>query len=285
MSDKYLTQQQFYEMYLEFHERIFKIHVKCMERLVAVLPFEKLNQIDIAARLIQNKPILNESNLIIEEKDLEHIFDLIFPIFKKYSYRNKEPLLRLEELNDRRRISLRKLVIAQLRGDDQVFTDISKQYDIPSILLERIIEFVAVPYLELCAEYFNKKLSGFDWNQPFCPICGSMPTMAKVNESARTRFLWCRFCDSTWSFAEIKCPFCLNIDSKSIRIIFPSTNKPFRIDACDNCKNYIKTIDELIVNEKYNLSVKHVETYYLDILAKSLDYKIQNHLKFYLESI
>ncbi|UCE04583.1 MAG: formate dehydrogenase accessory protein FdhE [bacterium] len=285
MSDNFVGLQQFYEMYLEFHERIFEIHVKCMQHLVAVLPFQKLNQINIATRLNQKKPILNKDNLIIAERELEHIFDLIFPTFKKHAYRSKEQILRLGELNDRRKFSLGKLVIAQIVGDNKKFTEISNKYDISVLLLEKLVEFVSSPYLELCAEFFNKKLAQINWEQPFCPICGSVPSMAKVNEKHSTRFLWCRFCDTTWSFPEMVCPFCLNDDLKSIRIIFLSDGRPVRIEACDNCKYYIKTIDELIVHQEYNFSVKYVETIYLDLLAKYCGYQMQDHIKFYLESI
>jgi len=285
MSDNLLDSQQFYEMYLEFHEKIFKTHVNCMQHLVAVLPFEKLNQIDIAARLNKNKPILNEDNLIIEGKELEYIFDLIFPMFKKYLYRMKEQILRLEELNDKRRFSIDKLVTAQIVDDRKIFNQISENYDIPAILLEMIIEFTVSPYLELCSEFFNKKLAQFKWDQPFCPICGNMPSMAKVEEQQGTRALWCRHCDSTWAFQQMVCPFCWNDDLTSIRITFFSDGKPIRIDACNKCKNYIKTIDELTANQQYNFSVKQVETLYLDIIAKYFGFHLPNHIKFYLESI
>ncbi len=285
MSDNLQEPQQFYEMYLEFHENIFKTHVKCMQHLVAVLPFQKLNQIDITQRLNQKESILDENSFIIEEKEFEYIFDLIFPTFKKYLYRRKEQILRLEELNDKRKFSLNELVVAQVVGDKQKFTEISDKFDVPSILLESIIEFISSPYLELCAEYFNKKLLEFGWNQSFCPICGSSPSMARVNEHEGTRVLWCRFCDSTWSFHQHDCPFCFCNDLKYIRIIFLSDGKSIRIDACNNCKNYIKTINELIAFQKYNLSVKNVETYYLDLLANIFGYNVPNHIKFFLESI
>lgn len=285
MSDNLVNPQQFYGMYLEFHEKLFETHLKCMQHLVAVLPFEKLNQIEIADRINQHLPILSGNNFIIEEKEFEYIFDQIFPTIKQYSYRQKEQFFRLAELNDKRKIALKELAIALITGEEQKFVAVSEKYDIPVVLLQRVTEFICAPYLELCAEFFTKKLSQFEWNQPVCPICGNRPSLAKVNEQAKTRWLWCRFCDTTWSFRESVCPFCLCQDLKSIQMIFPSDRKPFRIDACDNCKNYIKTIDELVDSDKYNLSVKNVETFYLDLLAKHHGYHLPNHFKFYLELV
>lgn len=285
MSDTLPGSKKFYETYLEFHEKIFTSHVKCMHHLVAVLPFDKLSLVDVAAQFSQNKPILNEQNLIIEEKDLQYIFDIIFPIFKKYFYRRKEQLLRLEELNDRRKISLTRLIIAPVVGDKGPFNEISKKYDVPVILLEKVVEFISSPYLELCAEFFNKKLAKYNWKQPVCPICGNIPAMAMVNEKKSQRDLWCRFCDTTWSFYETACPFCRHQDFATQKIIIYSDKKSIRIDACNKCNNYIKTINEIMLQQKLNFSVKNVETFYLDILARNLNYNTPNHIKYYLESI
>ncbi len=286
LMSKYLAgPKKFFETYLEFHERIFTSHVKCMHHLVAVLPFEHLNQSDIAARLEQKKPILGEDNFIIEEKELEYIFDLIFPTFKKYFSRNAKQVARIEELYDKRKLPLRTLCIAQLVGNKNLVMEISNKNDVPVILLEKVIECVSSPYLELCAEFYNKKLARFDWKQPFCPICGNVPSMAIVNEKKSPRNLWCRFCDTIWSFFEMVCPFCLNGDSTSQKIIFHSDRKPIRIDACDTCKNYIKTIDESISSQIEHISVKNVETFYLDMVAKNLGYSTPGYINCFLESL
>jgi FdhE protein len=285
MSKNLVGPRQFYETYLEFHEKIFTSHVKCMHHLIAVLPFEKLNQIDVANRLNQRKPILGEDNFIIEEKELEYIFDLIFPTFKKYFSRMSAQIARIEDLYDKRKLTLGKLSIAQLIGDKNPFMEISKKYDVSTTLLEKVIEFISSPYLELCAEFFNKKLAQFSWKQPFCPICGNPPSMAIVNEKKSQRNLWCRCCDTVWSFYEMVCPFCLNPDSNSQKIIFHSDRKPIRIDACDKCNNYIKTIDELISQQNMHISVKNVETFYLDLLAKNLGYNPPGYISYFLESL
>jgi len=156
---------------------------------------------------------------------------------------------------------------------------------VSATLLEKVAEFISSPYLELCAEFFNKKLAQFIWNQPVCPICGNPPSMAIVNEKKSQRHLWCRFCDTNWSFYEMVCPFCLNPEANSQKIIFHSDRKPIRIDACDKCNNYIKTIDELISQQNMHISVKNVETFYLDLLAKNLGYNTPGYINYFLESL
>lgn len=285
MAKKFTNTQQFFEMYLEFHEKIFKVHVKCMQHLVAVLPFQDLNRIDIAEKLGNNRPIIDADSLIISEKDLEKVFDQIFPLIKKYSNQHTDQMHRFEELYDRRRIELLELVRALLGEHSELFTEISSKHDISPLLLERVAELVISPYFELCAELFGKQLRLQNWNREICPICGFHPSMAIVNEQHQTRQLWCHFCDTTWSFREMVCPFCLSDDPKTTTLIFPPNNKPYRIDACTKCNNYIKTVDELLIQDKQNLSVRNVATYYLDLLALKFGFNVQNCFKFYVETI
>ncbi|MBC8183223.1 formate dehydrogenase accessory protein FdhE [candidate division KSB1 bacterium] len=284
MSNKIKNMQQFSKLYIEFHEKIFNVQVKCMQHLVAVLPFQKLNSIDIAARLSTKQPILNNDQLLIDDKNLEPIFDSIFPVLKQYSYRNKEQLLRLEELNDRRKFSLKQLVLGLINNHNELIDEIAQKFDISNQVLELVGELIAVPYLELSAEYFTKKLSKFHWREPFCPVCGNKPSMAKIDEQDRVKTLWCRFCDTNWTFFDKVCPHCLNDNIETQTFIFPSNNKPFRIEACDKCKNYLKTVDGRASWGEINFSVTNVATYYLDLLAKKHGYNLNNYFKFYFES-
>ena len=255
-----------------------------MQHLVAVLPFQKLSDIDVTARLDNKKPILDVEHIIIEGKNLEYIFDYVFPVFKSYPFKKKEHLLRLEDLNNKRRFSLKQLLLALLTKDKKVVDEVAKKYAIPSLLLEFIAELVSAPYFELCSEYFNKRLSNYHWREPFCPVCGNLPSMAKINEQTNTKMLWCRFCDTTWTFYNKICPFCLNKDIETQRYIFLSNKKPFRIEACSKCNNYLKTVDNLITFGNINFSVANIATYYLDIFAKKYGYNLNNYFKFFFET-
>ncbi len=284
MSEHISRLQQFYSTYLEFHQKLFKIQVDCMNHLVAVVPFEMLNQIDISSRFNQKLPILGEDNFLFEDRNNEFVFELIFPTIKQYFYRSKELLVRIEELYDKRKLPLGSLIIDQITRNKTQLQKLANKYDIPAILIEKLVEYVSEPYLELCSEFFTKKLSQYHWDQPFCPICGSTPSMALVNERQMERKLWCRICDTVWLFPATGCPFCLNREQSSLKLIFLSDRKPIRVDACDHCHNYIKTIDETIAEPIHNLSVKNVETLSLDLLAQIMGYQTSDSIKFYLET-
>ena len=50
---------------------------------------------------------------------------------------------------------------------------------------------------------------------------------------------------------------------------------PFRVDVCDKCKKYIKTIDErkMPENKILDFSLENINTLYLDILAQKEGYE------------
>ena len=284
MSNYQKNVNRFSKFYIELHEKILNVQLKSMQHLVAVLPFQKLNSIDISARLANKMPILSNEQILIDDKNLETIFDNIFPILKKYSSHYKEQFLYLEELNDRRKFSLKLLVMGLVNKDKQTINDLALKFNISRQILELVSELIAAPYLELSAEYFTKKLSKYHWREPFCPVCGNLPSMAKINEQDQVKTLWCRFCDTTWTFFDKVCPYCMNAEVESQKFIFISNGKPLRIEACDRCKNYLKIIDGRIAMGEINFSVVNIATFYLDLLAKSHGYNLNNYFKLYFES-
>jgi FdhE protein len=114
-------------------------------------------------------------------------------------------------------------------------------------------------------------------------VCGSLPSFSEIDEQNRKRTLWCRRCNTTWHFTLNKWPFCLNDDFRKQKFLFLSNRKPYRIDACDNCGQYLKTVNHSFLSNKVDFSVMNIVTFYLDILAKHFGYKLNEYLSFYFE--
>jgi len=76
------------------------------------------------------------------------------------------------------------------------------------------------------------------------------------------------------------CPFCGNEDHNTLRFFLveegsASVKDSFRVDVCDKCKRYVKTLDERKQgnSEKSDLYMENLNTVYLDILAQKDGYK------------
>jgi FdhE protein len=87
--------------------------------------------------------------------------------------------------------------------------------------------------------------AGAAWNRSFCPTCGAAPAEAQlVAEAAgRARRLVCAQCDTRWGWQRLGCPHCGNEDQRKLEIHeLEGIDEGLRIDACLECKGYVKTV-------------------------------------------
>jgi formate dehydrogenase accessory protein FdhE len=80
-----------------------------------------------------------------------------------------------------------------------------------------------------------------------CPFCGAAPWIAarrsEEDAAGGRRFLGCALCGEEWAFARIQCPSCMEEDPTKLPA-FQSESRPgVRVEACDTCRRYVKSID------------------------------------------
>jgi len=106
-----------------------------------------------------------------------------------------------------------------------------------------------------------------NWLRGYCPVCGREPLIVRLEEETGKRWLFCSLCHTGWVFKRMVCPFCENNDQESLRYFFVENDEAHRIDVCDKCKRYIKTIDSRKIEDVMNLFVENLSTLELDIVA------------------
>ena len=86
-------------------------------------------------------------------------------------------------------------------------------------------------------------------NPGHCPFCGgaaSVSTRRAAPESeAGMRYLHCALCGLEWNFARIACPSCAEDKPEQLPVYRTEGHPNVRIEACDTCRRYIKSIDLL----------------------------------------
>jgi hypothetical protein len=80
-----------------------------------------------------------------------------------------------------------------------------------------------------------------------CPFCGGFPWIsarrdASVMEGAR-RMLVCALCGGEWLFGRILCPACFEGDPAKLPSFQNETHANVRVEACETCNHYVKSID------------------------------------------
>ena len=101
----------------------------------------------------------------------------------------------------------------------------------------------AQPLAELLAGYTSTApvLS----TQHVCPLCGGEPLLGVLRQEGDggKRRLLCSFCLQEWDFRRIYCYACGEEDEKKLPVYVAEQFPHIRVEACESCKVYIRTID------------------------------------------
>ena len=109
-----------------------------------------------------------------------------------------------------------------------------------------------------------------DWQHGICPICGSPPALSLLQEEGR-RILVCGFCWHEWPHPRTVCPFCQTTDRKH-RYVYDKTEPECRIDFCDACRRYLKTVDTRKADRSIYPPLEALTTLHLDMKAQDMGY-------------
>jgi FdhE protein len=66
----------------------------------------------------------------------------------------------------------------------------------------------------------------------------------------------------------MQCPFCDNQDHKKRHFFFAEGQEAYRVDVCEHCKQYLKTVDMRKLSYEPVLDLEDITTIHLDIIAK-----------------
>ncbi len=111
------------------------------------------------------------------------------------------------------------------------------------------------------------------WTEPTCPFCGSRAGLAVLRGEGDggKRSLVCSLCATEWNFRRILCPHCGEEDKDKLPVYVGSPFEHVRVEACDTCKTYIKSID-LTKNGLADPIVDEIATVPLNIWAEEHGY-------------
>jgi len=230
-------------------------------------------QAEIEKRAKENKPLLDTQKLQIERNLLNEFMVELLPFLKEREVFAPEEIEKFLGLKEN--LNLSELIHMILIGDLSSLKSLSAQNKIGADLLTFIGLNLSQALLELYADKLKSKVDQENWLKGNCPVCGSLPSIEKLRREDGKRIMHCGLCGTEWQFKRIMCPYCGNEDQNSLRFFLAekdsSSNKsPFRVDVCDRCRKYIKTLDErqLPIIEKPDLHIENLNTLYLDLLAQ-----------------
>ncbi len=105
-----------------------------------------------------------------------------------------------------------------------------------------------------------------------CPVCGSLPHMLELREKEGFRFAFCSLCRHDYRIRRLACPVCDNTDTDKLKFFTVPEEPGFRVETCDSCKSYIKTIDFRAFDRKSLPALNDLESLALDFIAQEQGY-------------
>lgn len=195
--------------------------------------------------------------------DIAYPSGLVNPIFEKFSSIFDIPEENLASLKEAMRLGQIDLTRLPLN-------------EVPSFSLPyheeelgMILFLIGKPYFLRLRDLYN--IDNTFWQEGRCPVCNSMPSIASIDKDGR-RYLYCSFCETTGHYKRIGCPVCLSEDASRINIIIAEGEESFRIDTCDACNSYIKTVELRIIRD-ITPDVADIISLPLDIIAQDKGYR------------
>jgi len=80
-----------------------------------------------------------------------------------------------------------------------------------------------------------------------CPFCGGAPQLSTLESAGDgdggSRYLQCAMCFTGWPFPRIRCAHCGEEDERRLAYYQSPAFDHLRVDACDTCTHYLKTVD------------------------------------------
>jgi len=198
------------------------------------------------------------------------LFETLCQVGKNANPHMAEQLKKIKEAIDDKRIDLKKLLGGGLKEQrrEEIVEELGLDKNVFLFLFRSSIR----PSIEAGVEQLRSELDPETWLKGYCPLCGSLPSLSLLKEEVGKRYLLCSFCGYQWRMDRIFCPFCNNKDQESLHYFYGEGEETHRIDLCDKCRQYIKTIDYRNLQESDPV-LEDLATLHLDILASQKGYK------------
>lgn len=126
------------------------------------------------------------------------------------------------------------------------------------------------PYAEYLASRGDVQT---DRAEPTCPFCNARPVVALLRGEGDggKRWLLCSLCATEWQYRRVICPACGEENKDKLPIYVAAEFDYVRVDACDRCQTYIKSVD-LTRNGRAVPVVDELATVALNIWAEEHGY-------------
>ena len=178
---------------------------------------------------------------------------------------------KIEHVIEHDQLKLEKVLIRHY--DDKWLAKATEKWKLDMGILSFLVKASVRPSLEAQMEQLKRIIDLETWLKRNCPICGSLPYIAELRDEGGKKYFRCSFCGCQWRWERLACPYCQNRTIDALHYFYSEEEEAYRVDLCDHCKGYIKTVDSRKLDYEPDLDLEDVITIHLDLLAIEKGYK------------
>ena len=255
-----------YAEILDFYGRVFDAQENCKGR-IELEPLQLSEELRTARRR-ENLPLIEIGQFIYDEKESANLFLALCHIATEANPNLSAAAgVILDAVGTT--IKPEELFEGLLKGNEALFENIVDELEIEKPVLGFLTYNSLKPSISGCADQLSVYLdrSEEQWLQGYCPVCGSAPILSLLEDEGK-RKLVCSFCWHLWPAKRVQCPYCDGSQNKDLHYFYSEEEKDTRVDLCDKCQKYIKTIDTRKADRLIYPPLEHISTMHLDINAQ-----------------
>lgn len=220
----------------------------------------------------------NDNMPLIQQFDLQ----VSIPYYKNWILElmdllnEREPALK-DEMDQIKRLlnheTLERWVKEVLAFNEYYFIKLAETEKVSEWIPQLLAEHGIRPYLRRIAEVYAEEITTI---KPMgtCPCCGEPVRLARLEGKVGKKVMYCPRCYASWSEKRTKCSHC-GVDHDEKMIYFHLENDQAKLlYVCDDCKGYVKVMDEKQAFKKEEPALLDLNTIYLDILAQEKGYGV-----------
>lgn len=257
-----------YEKLLNFYGRIATEQAAVRSGLTIQPP--SINSDLKQSQMKEGFPLLEKQDFIPDIPSSTRLFESICNIARNENEKMKETVQAIEEAKAINALNLKDLL--KRFYDDSFIETVAGEFNIDTVILKFLIFESVQPSIAANVEKIGDQIDVKNWLRGYCPVCGSLPQISLLKDEGQRSFR-CSLCGFEWPSERLKCPFCENRDHDKLHYFYAEGNESHRVDLCDSCHQYIKTVDARKLDYEPDLAIEDIVTIHLDILASEKGYK------------
>jgi FdhE protein len=257
-----------YKEILDFYQKV-KIEQEKIKSSLRTEPIQlKKEWKDLLKR--EGFPLIEKRDFPLDIQSSITLFHFLCQVGKEANPHMAEQVRKIEEIPDKQKVDLKKLF--RKGFEEKRVEEIADEHKLDKKIMLFFVRESIKPSIQVGVEKLSNEIDPKTWLKGYCPVCGSLPCLALLKEEVGKRYLLCSYCGYEWRIERLFCPFCNNKEQESLHYFYGEGEEAHRIDLCDKCHQYIKTID-LRKIEEIDPALEDLATLHLDILASQKGYK------------